>query len=180
MADIHNPYAPPAAAVADITAPKGDAFQPVKIFGVKGRVGRMRYCAYMFAANVISQTISAIIGAAVGFGAVAGGVTRAEMSTFSLVIGVIVGLPTLIYYILVTIQRGHDLNMSGWTALLTLIPLVVLYWMFAPGKPDANRFGAPPPPNSTGVKVLFWIGIFFVAVAIISIVAAIVIPAMNR
>jgi hypothetical protein len=51
--------------------------------------------------------------------------------------------------------------------LWTIIPLVGLYWMFARGTQGANRFGPPPPPNSTGVKILFWIGIFFMVFGMI-------------
>jgi len=51
------------------------------------------------------------------------------------------------------IQRSHDMDWSGWTVLLSLIPLFGLIWLSMPGTPGRNRFGAPPPPNTTGVKV---------------------------
>jgi hypothetical protein len=58
--------------------------------------------------------------------------------------------------------------------LLALIPFVGLIWLFKSGTPGSNRFGAPPPPNTTGVKVLACIA---PAIAIIGILAAIAIPA---
>jgi len=66
------------------------------------------------------------------------------------------------------------MNLSGWAMLWMLIPLAALYWLFAPGTKGPNRFGAPPPPNSTGVKVTFWVfmglmlfGILLMALAIV-------------
>jgi hypothetical protein len=66
------------------------------------------------------------------------------------------------------------MDWSGWTILLAIIPLVGLIWLFKAGSPGENRFGAPPPPNTTGVKVL---GLIFPLIAFIGIVAAIALPA---
>lgn len=47
-----------------------------------------------------------------------------------------------------TIKRCHDLNLSGWTGFLLLLPLinVIFLLMLAckPGDPHANRYGSPP------------------------------------
>jgi len=66
------------------------------------------------------------------------------------------------------------MNWTGWTVLLTLIPLVALVWVFKAGSPGSNDYGAPPPPNTTGVKILAFL---MPAIAIIGILAAIAIPA---
>ena len=34
---------------------------------------------------------------------------------------------------------------------------VALFWMLKPGTEGGNRFGAPPPPNTLGVKILGWL-----------------------
>ncbi|WP_414654147.1 DUF805 domain-containing protein [Hyalangium sp.] len=62
-------------------------------------------------------------------------------------------LPYMVLSVFSAIQRSHDMDWSGWTVLLSLIPLFGLIWLSMPGTPGRNRFGAPPPPNTTGVKV---------------------------
>jgi hypothetical protein len=55
---------------------------------------------------------------------------------------------------LLTIQRCHDFNVSGWFCLLLLLPPLNLLFWFIPGTSGPNRFGPPPPPNGAGVIVL--------------------------
>jgi uncharacterized membrane protein YhaH (DUF805 family) len=75
---------------------------------------------------------------------------------------------------MLTIQRCHDFNTSGWLALLMVVPLANLIFFFIPGSDGPNRFGAPTPPNSVGVLIAAWlIPVFFV----VGILAAITIPA---
>jgi type IV pilus assembly protein PilA len=108
---------------------------------------------------------------------------------FGLVIGVVTaivgqqaaGLVSLAGYVVVfivlvmmTIQRSHDFNTSGWLSLLMFVPPVNLIFWFIPGSPGENRFGKRPPPNSVGVVVLACIMPF---VFVVGILAAIAIPA---
>ncbi len=48
-------------------------------------------------------------------------------------------------------KRFHDFGLSGWFAILTVVPLLnlgALVWLLVhPGKPEENRFGPPPPPG---------------------------------
>jgi uncharacterized membrane protein YhaH (DUF805 family) len=47
----------------------------------------------------------------------------------------------------VTVRRLHDGDISGWWALLALIPLFGLYvlvWLWDPGTRGPNRFGMGP------------------------------------
>jgi len=76
--------------------------------------------------------------------------------------------------LMVTIQRSHDMDWSGWSALAALIPFVGLIWVFKSGTAGANRFGAPPVPNSLGVKIA---ALLIPAIAVIGILAAIALPA---
>jgi len=187
MPDLNNPYAPPMAAVADVVPSEGPAFQPVRIFGAKGRIGRLRYVAYMFAANIIlglaTLSVLMILGVAASLsGLTSGGSPRPEMVVFVGVafwaIFAIALVLFLIFFVRVGIQRSHDMNLSGWFVLLTFLPFVALGWMFVPGSKGANRFGAPPPPNSAGVKTVFWVSILLsVAGALLAItLIAIAIP----
>ena len=49
-----------------------------------------------------------------------------------------------------------------------------LIWVFKPGSAGTNSYGAPPPPNTTGVKIL---GFLLPSLFIVGILAAIAIPA---
>lgn len=86
-------------------------------------------------------------------------------------------IPYIVLCILCAIQRAHDMDWSGWACLLTLIPFVAFIWIFKAGSPGANRFGAPPPPNTTGVKVGAWL---MLTVPLIGILAAIALPAYQQ
>jgi len=80
--------------------------------------------------------------------------------------------------VMIGVQRLHDIGWSGWLLLLTLVPVIggvfSLLMFLIPGSTAANRFGPPPPPNSTAVKVL---ALLWLAVIVLGIVAAIAIPA---
>jgi hypothetical protein len=75
---------------------------------------------------------------------------------------------------MLTIQRCHDFNVTGWLSLLMLVPLANLIFLFIPGTDGPNRFGAPTPPNSVGVLIVAWL---FPVVAVIGIIAAVSLPA---
>lgn len=159
-----NPYSPPRAHVDDVE--DGDAgVQPVKVWSAQGRVGRLRYLAHLMGAYFVFMVL------AVAGGAIAGAMRSEAIVTAVTVIGVVI---YLWFTILKTIQRSHDMGWSGWTAPLVLIPLVSLIWIFKGGTQGRNRFGAPPPPNTTGVKVLAFLPL---VVAVIGIIAAIALPA---
>jgi uncharacterized membrane protein YhaH (DUF805 family) len=84
----------------------------------------------------------------------------------------------LIFVTLIMIQRSHDMGWSGWTVLLgILIPFVGLIWIIKSGTAGENSWGAPPPPNTTGVKILAFA---MPAIAIIGILAAIALPAYQQ
>ena len=75
---------------------------------------------------------------------------------------------------MLTIQRAHDFDTTGWLSILMLIPLVNLLFWFIPGTDGENRWGAKTPPNTVLVLIGAWIVpvIFF-----IGILAAIALPA---
>ena len=76
--------------------------------------------------------------------------------------------------VMLTIQRCHDFNLTGWLALLIVVPLANLVFLFIPGTDGPNRFGAPTPPNSVGVLVVAWL---IPGIAIAGMIAAIALPA---
>lgn len=85
-------------------------------------------------------------------------------------------LLAIYFSIIFLIRRLHDRNHSGWMALLILVPVIniifTLYILFAPGTAGTNQFGQPRP-------TLGWeniLAILYVAVFLIGLVAAIVLP----
>jgi len=162
-AEPDSPYAPPRAAVGESLP----AFAPLKPFSVEGRIGRLRYLAWSMVLSLVALPIVSVF-ALIGLGLVSAD------STTGLIIGGLLAfflfLAFAIVGILFSIQRLHDIGWSGWLWLLTLVPFVGSFFplviMVVPGNTGANRYGPPPPPNSTAVKVLcsLWIvfiGLFF-------------------
>ncbi|MGJ7514773.1 DUF805 domain-containing protein [Pseudomonas baetica] len=163
-AEPESPYAPPRAIVGD-NAPE---FATLKPFSVEGRIGRLRFLAWTLVLSLVTLPIVGVL-ALIGLGLVSGD------STTGLILGGILAfflfLAFAIVSILFTVQRLHDIGWSGWLWLLNLVPFVGSFFplviMVVPGNTGANRYGPPPPPNSTAVKVLcsLWIvliGLFFV------------------
>ena len=157
-----NPYTPPRANVADITT---DEVQEIRMWSASGRIGRLRYLAYTFGAMLVVGFIAAIAQAILGAG-------------IGVVVGALCYIPLFIFVTLIMIQRSHDMGWSGWTVLLgIIIPFVGLIWMFKSGTKGENNWGAPPPPNTLGVKIL---GLAMPVIAIIGIVAAVALPAYQQ
>ncbi|MBP3997668.1 DUF805 domain-containing protein [Pseudomonas koreensis] len=163
VAEPDSPYAPPRAAVGESLP----AFAPLKPLSVEGRIGRLRYLAWSMVLSLVALPIVSVF-ALIGLGLVSAD------STTGLIIGGLLAfflfLAFAIVGILFSIQRLHDIGWSGWLWLLTLVPFVGSFFplviMVVPGNTGANRYGPPPPPNSTAVKVLcsLWIvfiGLFF-------------------
>jgi len=165
-----NPYTPPRATVADVGVGYDGAFQEMKVWAWRGRLGRLRFMAYGAVAYLVYVLLTAAIG-------VAAGISGAGAHAIGVVVWVLL-VPYLAFVLLVTIRRSHDMGWSGWMSVLALIPLVGLIWLFKAGSPGANDHGAPPPPNTIGVKIaafgLFGVGVLF------GILAAIAIPAYQQ
>jgi len=108
-----NPYRAPAAAVADAA----EEFQPVNIYSTQGRIGRARYIAYSLGISILMGIVVAAVAGvlgAMGMGAVAGILTA------------LLYLGLLVWMFMLTIQRAHDFDTTGWLSILMLIPLVNL------------------------------------------------------
>jgi uncharacterized membrane protein YhaH (DUF805 family)/Tfp pilus assembly major pilin PilA len=160
MANVNpaaNPYAGPKAAVAE----GAGEVQPVRIFATSGRIGRARYIAYGMAFWIIAGMINT-------------GLASAGGQTLGPVLGIPVFLAFVVIGFMLTIQRCHDFNTSGWLSILALVPFVNLIFWFIPGSDGPNRYGPPTPPNSVGVLIAVWI---VPALAIVGIAAAVAIPA---
>lgn len=158
-----SPYTSPASAIGGLAETTGE----LKVFSLSGRIGRLRYLGWSAAMMLVSVLMYALATATLVASPVAGGVLMAVVAVAFTVVSVQIG-----------VQRLHDVGWSGWLWLLNLVPVVniviALIMVFAPGAPVANTYGAPPPANSTAVKLLAFSWIIFPF--LIGILAAIAIP----
>lgn len=161
-----SPYAPPRAAVGE-NLPE---YANLKVFTIHGRIGRLRYLAWtlvltlaMLVAGGIISTVSFAVATA--------------SPTAGMILGVLLGLALFVALAWVNVQIGvqrlHDLGWSGWLYCLNLVPLVnsvfPILLLVLPGNAGANQYGAPPPRNSTAVKVLatLWLAFIPIMLAIV-------------
>ena len=161
-----NPYTPPPAA----RQAEPEEYAEVRVFTVKGRLGRVRYIGYSMGLGVLSAILMG------GLGALA---ATLPDSAGGLLVGtatVIIYLGNLVLLVLWTIRRVHDFNLSGWFCIVFIIPLINLVTWIIPGTGGENRFGLRPPPNGAGVILL---ACLVPVVMVVGIVAAIAIPAYN-
>jgi uncharacterized membrane protein YhaH (DUF805 family) len=162
--DQDSPYAPPRAAVGEALPD----FAPLKPFSFQGRIGRLRFLAWTMVLTLVTLGIGivlALFGLALLSSDSNAGLILAGLLAFILVAAL--GFVSIQF----SVQRLHDIGWSGWLWLLNLVPFVGSFFPFVmmvmPGNSTANRYGAPPPPNSNAVKVLSALWLVFIAILFI-------------
>jgi uncharacterized membrane protein YhaH (DUF805 family) len=153
-----DPYRAPVAQVSD---PASDTVSKINIWSAKGRLGRVRYIGYTVGFGLLINFTSTFLTAMLGSGP----------GAVIMIIGMAAGL---FIHGLLSVQRAHDFNATGWMAILAFIPLLNFLFWFVPGTDGDNRFGSKTPPNSTLAVVLASI---IPVIMIAGIIAAIAIPA---
>lgn len=168
FADPESPYAPPRASVGD-NLPE---FAELKPFGFAGRIGRLRYLAWTMVLILV------VIGAGTTAAIFAIGLISSDSSAGLILGGLLAFFLCLaigLVSIQICVQRLHDIGWSGWLWLLHLVPIVGSVFPFVimcvPGNQAVNRYGPPPPPNSTAVKVLSSLWLVLIAVVFIGALA---------
>ncbi|WP_210641412.1 MULTISPECIES: DUF805 domain-containing protein [unclassified Pseudomonas] len=164
-----SPYAPPRAAVGEALA----EYSTLKPFSFDGRIGRLRYLAWTM---VLTLAMMPVVGVAfwVSLSWLLTSNSIAAMIVGGLV-AVVIALGFAYVSIQFSVQRLHDLGWSGWLWLLNLVPFVGSVFPFVlicmPGNAGANRYGPPPPPNSTAVKVLSWLWVVMIVLIFLGALA---------
>jgi uncharacterized membrane protein YhaH (DUF805 family) len=155
--------------------PSGE-FSEVKILSAQGRLGRVRYIGYSVGMGLLVNLMFALVGGLAAF--LHRGDSEHPIGVLTGGIIIVLGLAALVVSFLLTIQRLHDFNASGWWSVLIIAPLanLVLYLilLIMPGTQGPNRFGNPPPPNTLGVILL---ALILPLILVMGIIAAIAIPA---
>lgn len=158
-----NPYQVPQ---SNVDHQAQDDYSEVKLLSISGRIGRLRYLGYTMGYGMLIYMAFAAVGGVM----LAMGLAR-EIFMGMVGIGYVL---VLVLSMMLTIQRAHDFNTTGWLALLAFVPLLNLIFWFIPGTDGENRFGKKTPPNRGG---LVWVVVAILAIAMIGILAAIAIPA---
>jgi len=164
MQAVSNPYQTPGSSVED----QGEQYSEVKILSTAGRIGRVRYIGYTVG---LSMLLAIAMGLVMAMSAAAG------IAALSVIVTVLGYVAIIALQIILTVQRCHDFNSSGWLSILAIIPLVNLIFWAIPGTDGPNRFGNPPPPNTTGAVVL---ALIIPLIFVVGIVAAIALPAYQQ
>lgn len=154
-----NPYSAPRSQT--ISGISEDLPQEVKIFSTSGRIGRARYVVYLFGLSLLIMV---------------GGFLLSLITAGLAMIPAYIAL--LVIQFMLTIQRCHDFDTSGWLSLLIFVPLVNFMFIFIPGTNDTNRWGSKTMPNSTAMVVGAWICALIIPLS--GILAAIAIPQYQK
>lgn len=173
QAEEHAQAMPPLPAVVrtDFQGADADPDEPIdppRLFGLD-RSGRMARLSYVSG--------SLLVGAAMVY------VTVASVFMFGPVMTMMLVAATIFPLLRLVVLRLHDLNWSGWWALLFVVPVVGnllgLVLTFVPGSRGENDFG--PPSRTHGWRsVLISLAVLFVPTMIIAAVVPQLIPAQLR
>jgi uncharacterized membrane protein YhaH (DUF805 family) len=173
-------------------APRGDvaqqryagAIDQTSPFSPAGRFGRLSYIAWGLLVSVLAQIVEFAAGGTALLHPkldAAGDLLPPDLSPMALGVIAAVALVALMIGILFMIRRLHDLDGSGWWALLALIPLVnvffFLFLLLKAGTPGPNRYG-PQRETPGWEKVVGGIGVALLVIALIGILAAILMPTL--
>ena len=159
-----NPYQSP---VQNLETNQPVQYSEIKKFSAQGRIGRVRFIAYSVGYGFLLNIAVALLT-----------VVQLKMpeGTGDAIMGLgmlVIYVAFLVVLILLSIQRVHDFNASGWLSIIMLIPLVNFLLWFIPGTDTANDYGNPTP----GVILMAFI---IPIIAVIGILAAIAIPAYQE
>jgi uncharacterized membrane protein YhaH (DUF805 family) len=142
-----------------------------KMMQLHGRIGRIRYLAYLFGSYVLVIALTALLSIALSSASLA---LLSLAPIFSIIL----------YFVSIIIfgrRRLNDLGHSGWLMLLLFIPFVNivfgLYIIFASGSKTSNDYGPPPNPTPTLVTIG---GLILPIVFIVGILAAVALPAYQQ
>jgi uncharacterized membrane protein YhaH (DUF805 family) len=127
--------------------------EEINPYSPSGRIGRLRYMAYLFNFNLAVFIFVAILAITVGEASLlSSDQKKLALDVFTGMV-IISYLIVFILFVIWTIKRLHDCNMSGWFSLVFVLPVINFILWFIPGVNDDNRFGKSPPPNPLSVKI---------------------------
>lgn len=174
MTQADNPYLAPGVALE----PAADGTTEVpRLLAWKGRIGRLRYLAYMLAlfGIVMVAGFALVFVSTIAFKLAGGNLWSSYVAFLPALLGLVLCTP----YIVLMKRRMHDTGHSGWLLLLALVPLVNLllglYLLCARGSAGPNQYGLPPAADTLAVKLAGWV---MLVVMVVSLAASFLMPFM--
>ena len=181
---MSNPYSTPESNLQhDLSSAENDTSSP---FSASGRFSRYSFLAWNFVLNIVVMMI--VIAIMVLAGATTNLLTMTapnEMLAFytsgiGLVVIAII-LASFVVAIIFFIRRLHDINMSGWWSLLSIIPVVDLIFgifvLVKKGTEGNNNFG-PSRTTPKWEKVIGIIALILIVLYIIALIGAVIMGIM--
>nr|WP_312383520.1 MULTISPECIES: DUF805 domain-containing protein [unclassified Moraxella] len=156
-----------------------EGFNNRRFFDWHGRVSRMQFLAYSTFNALIALMLVALLFVMIGgFQGMVN--ASSEQLPMSLLGASSVGVAVLFYLQLaVSKRRFNDLNITGWLALLMLVPgvnvLVYLYLLAVEGTAGANYYGLPARP-ATQLKTVLMVLIPLLVMSLIGLLTQVVVP----
>ncbi len=119
---------------------QAQTFLSWKIFNLGNRIGRLRYLSFTLAAIFIGAALGLLVFL---------------IPVIGYMLSALLLIATYISVAILTIKRCHDFNMHTILALALLFffPISVIIYCFIPGNTNENKYGTPPPENTTAVVV---------------------------
>jgi len=176
-----NPYQTPQ---TDVTAPPMAGVDQTGPFDSKGRFGRLSYIAWALAASFLVNIVQFVVMMVIGVGAGVSGSSDAATAGggIAMVLTFVFALVVMVVTIIFFIRRLHDIDLSGWWALLMLVPLVNfvfgLYAVIKPGTAGVNRFG-PPRETRGWEQVVGIIGVVLMVLSLVALVGLLIVVLAN-
>lgn len=172
--DSNDVFNAPQATLSESAVPENTG-----LWSKSGRLGVLKYVSHsillMIAFMAIFMAIASVAGV---FSSGMETFDPEQMSPVVGILGLVVLLPFAWLGIVFFIRRLHDFNLSGWFALITLVPIIgaifSLVVLFIPGNKEGNKYGAPA-QTAAWEKVIGCIGLVvligIVVVAVVGMVA---------
>ncbi len=177
---MDNPYRTPS---SDPQLPPADEIDNSSPLSPKGRFGRLSFIAWYMLVTILSYVAMGLLGGTTLFMGTDPDKIALFFSSSGGVLSTLLTLATTVLLVIFVIRRLHDVNTTGWLALLLIIPLVnlvlLLYLLLKRGDERSNRFAAVR-PTPAWEKVLGYIGTGLLVSGLIAIVMAILLPAIMR
>jgi uncharacterized membrane protein YhaH (DUF805 family) len=131
----------------DYGAPIGAAVKRFfrKYAAFSGRASRSEYWWVALVLGVVGfvlQLLTGILGAA-GATTTSSGTIPGPGAAVGLILVLVFYLAVLIPSLALLVRRLHDANLSGWLALLVVVPIVVFVLSLLPSNPAGQRFDQP-------------------------------------
>lgn len=133
------------------SASSGEALPPVWGTRFDGRLNRMRFFVYGLAMQVVVILFALLLAGSLMQG-------PGSFPWFAALGFLGVMLAVFFLGLRFSVQRLHDIGLTGWLVLLVFAPLVGgFFWLWLalwPGNAGQNQYGPPNPPNTTAHKII--------------------------